>query len=65
MTAKIINLARARKDRNRAEARQIADENAAKHGRTKAERKRQEAEAARQSDTLDAHQREGDMPDEP
>ena len=47
--AQITNLNRFRKDKARAERRTEADANAAKHGRTKAERLRQvtEAETAR------------------
>lgn len=56
----IINLNRVRKDKARADRRKQADANAAKHGRTKAERLRDEAEAERQSRSLDRHRRDDD-----
>lgn len=56
----IINLNRARKDKARAEKRRQADANAAKHGRSKAERLRDEAEAERAARILDQHRRDDD-----
>ena len=53
-----INLNRERKLRARREARRRADENAARHGRTKAERATQETEAERAATRLDDHRRE-------
>jgi hypothetical protein len=51
----IVNLRQARKARDRAEEKRRADENAARHGRTKAERLREAAEAERARRTLEAH----------
>lgn len=56
----IINLNRARKDKARADKRKQGDANAAKHGRTKAERLRDEAEAERAARILDQHRRDDD-----
>ena len=53
-----INLNRARKARAREEARRQADRNAARHGRTKAERERDAAETERQGRRLDDHRRD-------
>lgn len=52
-----INLNRARKARARAEARQQADENALRHGRTKAERLAEAAKKALANKRLDGHAR--------
>ena len=51
----IVNLRKARTARDRAEEKRRADENAARHGRTKAERLREAAEAERMRRTLDSH----------
>lgn len=56
--AEIINLNRARKARAKAEHEQQAAANRAKHGRTKAERLREKAEAARAAKLLDETRRE-------
>lgn len=56
--AEIVNLNRFRKQAARAEARATADANAAKFGRSKAQKKLEEAEAAKARATLDAHRRE-------
>ena len=53
----VVNLNRARKERARAEKRQTADANAAKFGRTKAERKAEAARAAREAALLEGHKR--------
>jgi hypothetical protein len=58
MTGKIVSLSRARKTRARASARRDADENAAKHGLTKAERSAQKARADAARAALDAHERD-------
>lgn len=50
-----INLNRARKDRARAEARALADENSARHGMSKAERVLAAARTARAAQVLDQH----------
>ncbi len=59
MTDKPVNLNRFRKDRARAEKKARADQNAAFHGLTKAEKERAKAEAARV-----ARQHEGSRRDE-
>ena len=56
--AKIINLNLARKTKNRAEKRKIADQNAQKFGRTKGEKKRDDVIAAKAKDHVDQHKRE-------
>lgn len=57
--AEIINLRLARKARNRSAAKARAEENRARHGRTRAEREAIEAESQRLSRTLDGARREG------
>lgn len=56
----VINLRQARKNRDRAEKRAAGDANAAKFGRTKAEKALTVAEAERVERVLDGHRREGD-----
>ena len=56
--AQITNLNRFRKDKARAEKRRVGDENAAKRGRTKAQKAAEEADAARAARTLDQHRRD-------
>ena len=56
--AGIINLRAARKAQDRAAKRAQGDENAAKFGRTKAQRAREQAEADKARTALDAHERE-------
>ena len=56
--AKIVNLTRARKARDRAEKRKSADENAAKFGRTKARKGLEEARAEKARRDLDGHEAE-------
>ena len=53
-----VNLNRYRKDKARAAKRAKADENAAKFGRSKAEKAKETAEAAREVARLDGHKRE-------
>lgn len=55
-----INLNKARKARDRAEAKAQADANAAKHGRTKAERLAEAARDAKARQLLDGHEMEDD-----
>lgn len=55
---KIVNLRQARKQAARKAARLAADANAAKFGRTKAERDLQQARAEKAGKALDAHRRE-------
>ncbi len=56
--SQIINLNRARKAKARAENRQQADANAARFGRTKAQKAREEADRQRAEAQLDGHERE-------
>jgi Domain of unknown function (DUF4169) len=58
--AEIINLRSAKKQAARKAARVVADSNAAKFGRTKAERDQEKAEAETAARKLDAHRRETD-----
>jgi hypothetical protein len=54
----VINLRQARKDKARSAARAQADANAAKHGRSKAARQLEQAQADKARAHLDAHKRE-------
>jgi len=54
----VINLNKARKQKARAAARSQADANAAKHGRTKAEKRAERAEAERIPAQLDGLKRD-------
>jgi Domain of unknown function (DUF4169) len=56
--AEVINLRQAKKQAARTAARSEADANAAKFGRTKAERKLEEARTEKAARDLDAHRRE-------
>ncbi|PVX28084.1 DUF4169 family protein [Sphingomonas pokkalii] len=56
--AEIINLNKARKARAKAIARTEADANRTRHGRTKAEKARDAAEAERKARALDQAKRE-------
>ena len=56
--AGVVNLTRARKARDRAAKRAEADANAAKFGRTKAERNLEQAQADKARAALDAHKRD-------
>ena len=58
MSDKPVNLNRFRKQKARAEKRSQADENAVKFGRTKAEKQRDAAEAAKSVAHLDQHKRD-------
>ncbi|HOZ31687.1 MAG TPA: DUF4169 family protein [Tabrizicola sp.] len=58
--ATIVNLARAKKQAARKAARVTADANAAKFGRTKAERALDQAQADKAARDLDSHRRETD-----
>ena len=58
MSGEIVNLRQARKRAAREAARREADANAARHGLSKGERRRQEAERAKASAHLDGHRRE-------
>lgn len=56
--AEITNLNRYRKDKARAERRQQGDANAARFGRTRAQKAAEEAERKRTERTLDQHRRD-------
>lgn len=58
--AEITNLNRFRKQKARADRRVEADANAAKFGRTREQRLREEAEAEKARTVLDAHRRDPD-----
>ena len=58
MTGKLVNLARARKERARQEARTRGDENAARFGRSKAEKALERARAGKAEKDLTGHKRE-------
>lgn len=58
MSGKIVNLNRVRKQRQRSQAAQMADENAIKFGRTKAQKQLEKASADKAERDLDNHERE-------
>jgi hypothetical protein len=58
--AEVVNLRQAKKQAARKAARAAGDANAAKFGRTKAERDLQAARAEQERARLDQHRREGD-----
>ncbi|SIO26528.1 protein of unknown function [Rhodovulum sp. ES.010] len=58
MAGGVVNLRAARKAKARAEKRARGDANAAKHGRTRARKAAEEADAACARKTLDAHRLE-------
>ena len=58
MNDKPVNLNRVRKDKARAQKRARADENAAKFGRSKAEKARDQAEVTSLRAKIDAHKRD-------
>ncbi|MEQ9258086.1 MAG: DUF4169 family protein [Roseovarius sp.] len=58
MTDRPVNLNRVRKEKARAEKRARADENAAKFGRSKAEKAREAARAEKAARDLDGHRRD-------
>lgn len=60
MSADIVNLRQARKRRDRAAGVKQGEENRAKFGRTKRERKEHDANAALEQSRLDAHRRQHD-----
>lgn len=53
-----INLNKARKARERAERQRVADENAVKFGRSKAQKNAEESRLSRERRDIDGHQRE-------
>ena len=56
--AKVVSLNKARKQRDRAERRRVADENAVRFGRSKAERTRDRAAREAEEKRLDDHRRD-------
>ncbi|MAM62392.1 DUF4169 family protein [Maritimibacter sp. UBA3975] len=56
--SKVTNLNQARKARDRAEKRRVADKNAVKFGRTKAQKRREEAEATKARREIEAHRKD-------
>jgi hypothetical protein len=58
MSAEIINLRKARKDKARAARADEASENRARFGRTKAEKERDATEAERKARHVDGHRRD-------
>ncbi len=58
MTGKLINLRQKRKQIERDGKRKAADQNAALHGRSKAEKTLQQAEAVKAAQVLDGHKRD-------
>ncbi len=56
--AGVVNLNRFRKEKARADRRAEADANAAKHGRTKAEKALEKARAEKTARDLDGHERD-------
>ena len=65
--AEIVNLRRFRKAKARSEGSAVADANRVRHGRTAAERRAEDGEAARRKAALDGHRLENLRPghDEP
>lgn len=61
--AEPVNLNRFRKQKARAEKKARADENAVKHGRTKAEKALDRARAEKSAASLEAHKRAPDEGD--
>ena len=58
MTGKLVNLRQKRKQIERTQKRKAAEQNAALHGRTKAEKALQQAEASSAARALDGHKRD-------
>ena len=56
--AEIVNLRQTRKRKVRETARETGDRNAARHGRSKADRARETAEAERVSRAFEGHRRD-------
>ncbi len=59
MTGKLVNLRQKRKQTERDAKRRAADQNAALHGRSKAEKTLQQAQAVKAARALDGHKRDG------
>ncbi len=58
MSGNTVNLNQVRKERARREARRIADQNAIKFGRTKAQKARSETNEKKRQALLDQHRRD-------
>lgn len=58
--AEIVNLRQVRKNRARAEKRAAGDENAARHGRSRALKALEETRNTREAARLEAHRRDGE-----
>ncbi len=58
MTGKLINLRQKRKQSEREKKRKAAEQNAALHGRSKAEKALQQAQALSAARALDGHKRD-------
>ncbi len=58
MTDAPINLNRARKQRARDDAKALADENAVRFGRTRAQKKLEQAQSDKAAKNVDSHKRE-------
>lgn len=58
MTGTLINLRQKRKQSERAEKRKVAEQTAALHGRTKAEKTLQHAQRVKAARALDGHKRD-------
>lgn len=56
--SKIVNLRQKRKQHERAEKRKVAEQNAALHGRTKAEKMLQQTQAVKAARALNGHKRD-------
>jgi len=59
MSGKLVNLRQKRKEVGREVKRKAATQNAALHGRTKAEKTLQQTQAVRAARALDGHKRDG------
>ena len=58
MTGKLVNLRQKCKQAERVNKRKAADQNAALHGRTRAEKTLQQAQAVKAARALDGHKRD-------
>lgn len=58
MTGKLVNLRQKRKQIERETKRKAADQNAALHGRTRAEKTLQQGQSAKAARVLDGHKRD-------
>ena len=58
MTGQLVNLRQKRKQTERVTKRKAADQNAALHGRTKAEKNLQQAQSSQAARVLDGHKRD-------